>query len=277
MALLGLAGGERQHALLAQADELGDPERLDVALRREAQVALDVDLDPQALAVEAVLEPLVLAQHRVEPLVQVLVGAAPGVVDAHRVVGGDRPVEEAPARAARVLRPEPRERAPVRPLPEQRRAPGRRSRVGWRRGRTSGLEGRGPRPGPGLRAGDQSIDSRPPGDRRATAPRGRPSPRTRFRRSDVSCRAMSSPRKQRAAGAHAPHAIRVRRGVPVPDLPRARSRLRGRLPARAGLRRAAVAADRAGRRDLPARRPARPHRASSSSRRCSPASSSSTS
>ena len=140
-ALLGLAGGERQHPLLAQAHELGDPVRLDVALGGEAEVALDVDLDPQALAVEAVLVPLVLAQHRVEPLVEVLVRAAPRVVDAHRVVGGDRPVEEAPARAAGVLRAEPREGAPLRPLPEQRRAPGRRSRVGWRRVRTSGLEG----------------------------------------------------------------------------------------------------------------------------------------
>src|SRR4029079_3903018 len=51
----------------------------------------------------AVLVTLVLAEHRVEPLVQILVGAAPGVVDAHRVVRGDRPVEEAPLRAARVL------------------------------------------------------------------------------------------------------------------------------------------------------------------------------
>ncbi len=119
LALLGLAGREGQHALLAQADELGDPVRLDVALRGEAEVALDVDLDPQALAVEAVLVPLVLAQHRVEPLVQVLVGAAPGVVDAHRVVGGDRPVEEAPAGSAGVLRPQPCERPSLRPLPEQ--------------------------------------------------------------------------------------------------------------------------------------------------------------
>ena len=54
------------------------------------ELALDVDLDPQALAVEAVLVALVLAEHRVEALVEVLVGAAPGVVDAHRVVGRDR-------------------------------------------------------------------------------------------------------------------------------------------------------------------------------------------
>ena len=140
-ALLGLAGGERQHPLLAQAHELGDAVRLDVALAREAQVALDVDLDPQALAVEPVLVALVLAEHRVEALVEVLVGAAPGVVDAHRVVGGDRPVEEAPARAALVLRAEPRERAPLGPLPEQVVLLGDEVGVGWRRVRTSGLEG----------------------------------------------------------------------------------------------------------------------------------------
>ena len=40
----------------------------------EAEVALDVDLDPQALAVEPVLVALVLAEHRVEALEEVLVG-----------------------------------------------------------------------------------------------------------------------------------------------------------------------------------------------------------
>ena len=107
--MLGLASGVGEHALLAQGHEAGDPERLDVALRGEAELALDVDLDPQALAVEPVLVPLVLAEHGVEPLVEVLVGASPGVVDAHRVIGGDRSVEEAPARPALVLRAKPRE------------------------------------------------------------------------------------------------------------------------------------------------------------------------
>jgi polyisoprenyl-teichoic acid--peptidoglycan teichoic acid transferase len=77
----------------------------------EAELALDVDLDPQALAVEAVLVALVLAEHGVEALVEVLVRTAPGVVDAHRVVGRDGPVEEAPARPARVLRAQPGEGA----------------------------------------------------------------------------------------------------------------------------------------------------------------------
>ena len=100
-------------------DELGDAVRLDVALAREPQVALDVDLDPQALAVEPVLVALVLAEHRVVALEEVLVGPAPGVVDAHRVVRGDRAVEEAPARPAGVLGAEPRERAAFPPEVEQ--------------------------------------------------------------------------------------------------------------------------------------------------------------
>ena len=58
-------------------------------------------------------------EHRVEPLVEVLVGPAPGVVDAHRVVGGDGPVEEAPAGVARVLGAQARERPALRPLAEQ--------------------------------------------------------------------------------------------------------------------------------------------------------------
>ena len=79
------------------------------------EVALDVDLDPQALAVEPVLVALVLAEHRVEALVEVLVGAAPGVMDAHRVVGRDRAVEEAPPRTAGVLGAQPRERPTLAP------------------------------------------------------------------------------------------------------------------------------------------------------------------
>ena len=194
-ALLGLAGGEGEHPLLAQAHELRDAERLDVALGREAQVALDVDLDPQALAVEPVLVALVLAQHRVEPLVQVLVGAAPGVVDAHRVVGGDRPVEEAPPRAALVLRPEPRERAPVRPHPEQVVLLG--DEVG---SAGDGVEHRASRVadrGPGRAC--ERVTSLSTLGRRATGARGAgvAAGGPPVSRSDVSCRAMSSPHRRR--------------------------------------------------------------------------------
>jgi hypothetical protein len=65
---IGLAGRERQDSLLAQADELRDAVFLYVSLVREAQVSLDIDLDPQPLAVEAVLVALVPALHRPEAL-----------------------------------------------------------------------------------------------------------------------------------------------------------------------------------------------------------------
>src|SRR5262249_53290171 len=104
-----LDAGELIDALLAQADELVDAEEdvagdeiLDVALALELQLLLDLDLDPQALAVEAVLVALVAAEHGVVALEGVLVSPPPGVVDAHRVVRGDRPVEEGPDRPVRV-------------------------------------------------------------------------------------------------------------------------------------------------------------------------------
>src|SRR5205085_10741792 len=73
------------------------------------------DLDPQPLAVEAVLVPLVVSEQPVVPLPYVLQRPAPGVVDAHRVVGRDRPVEERPALVPFVLLTEPFERPFVSP------------------------------------------------------------------------------------------------------------------------------------------------------------------
>ena len=80
---------------LAALHEAVDPVLLDLPLVVEAELAFDVDLDPQALAVEAVLVALLLAEHGVVALEEVLVRPAPGVMDAHRVVGGDRSVDEA--------------------------------------------------------------------------------------------------------------------------------------------------------------------------------------
>ena len=94
LALLGLLRRKSVHARLAQLHEAVDPERLDLPLVVEAQLALDLDLDPQALAIEPVLETLALAEHRVIALVEVLVGPSPGVVHTHRVVGSDRAVQE---------------------------------------------------------------------------------------------------------------------------------------------------------------------------------------
>src|SRR5205085_11045007 len=95
--------GKAADALLAALRELGEPVLLDLALRVQAERLLDLDLDPEALAVEAVLVALVEAVERLVALEDVLERAAPGVVDAHRVVRRDRPVDEAPAVVAPVL------------------------------------------------------------------------------------------------------------------------------------------------------------------------------
>jgi hypothetical protein len=50
---------------------------------------LDLDLYPEPLAVEAVLEALLEPPHGAVTLEEVLVRPAPRVMDAHRVVGGD--------------------------------------------------------------------------------------------------------------------------------------------------------------------------------------------
>ena len=91
------------HAVAAGAREAVEPVLLDLGLGVEPQRLLDLDLDPQPLAVEAVLVALVAAQHGVVALPDVLQRAAPGVVHAHRVVGRDRAVEERVGGAAAVL------------------------------------------------------------------------------------------------------------------------------------------------------------------------------
>src|SRR4029079_17638916 len=67
LGLLGLHLGEARDALLAPLGELGEPVLLDLALRVEAELLLDLDLDPEALAVEAVLVALVMAPGRGVP------------------------------------------------------------------------------------------------------------------------------------------------------------------------------------------------------------------
>src|SRR4029077_19860521 len=67
------------------------------------QGLLDLDLDPQALRVEAVLVALVETAEGLVALEDVLQRAAVAVVDAGRVVGRDRPVHEGEGRPAGVL------------------------------------------------------------------------------------------------------------------------------------------------------------------------------
>ena len=98
------------NALATPRGELGEAVLLDLALRVEAERLLDLDLDPQPLAVESVLIPLFEAAERLVALEDVLERPPPGVMDAHRVVRGDRPVDEAEARPTSVLRAELLER-----------------------------------------------------------------------------------------------------------------------------------------------------------------------
>ena len=80
--------------LLAALDEFGDAELLDVSLALETELFLDLDLDPEPLAVETVLVALALAEHGLVALEEVLVGPAPGMMDAHGVVRRNRTIEK---------------------------------------------------------------------------------------------------------------------------------------------------------------------------------------
>src|SRR5262245_23287705 len=84
--LLGDHFGELGDPLFAPGRELREPVLLDVALRVQPERLLDLDLDPEPLAVEAVLVALVESAQRLVALEDVLERPAPRVVDAHRVV-----------------------------------------------------------------------------------------------------------------------------------------------------------------------------------------------
>ncbi len=73
-------------------------------LGAEIELLFDFDFDPQPLAVEAVLITQLVAGHGEVTLVGVLVGASPGVMHTHGVVGCDGSVEEGPLRSPPVLR-----------------------------------------------------------------------------------------------------------------------------------------------------------------------------
>jgi hypothetical protein len=117
--------------LAALRSECLEPVLLDLALRVEAELALDADLDPEALAVEAVLIALVEAAQRLVALEDILERPAPGGVDAERLVRRDRPVEEREPRPAGVLLPQLPE-CPF-PLPELENALLEPRMVGHRR------------------------------------------------------------------------------------------------------------------------------------------------
>ena len=94
--------GRLDDDLAAAGGELLEPVLLDLALRVEAELPLDADLDPQPLAVEAVLVALVEAAQRLVALEDVLERPPPRRVDGELLVRGDRAVDERPLRAAAV-------------------------------------------------------------------------------------------------------------------------------------------------------------------------------
>src|SRR5205807_2256722 len=73
-----------------------DPVVLDLRLAREPELALDLDLDGQAVAVPAALARDVAAAHRVEPRIDVLEQPRPDMVDARSPVRGRRAFVEDP-------------------------------------------------------------------------------------------------------------------------------------------------------------------------------------
>src|SRR5581483_11034060 len=121
------------HDLAAAARELLEPERLDLALRVEPELALDADLAPEPLAVEAVLVALVEAAQRLVALEDVLQRPPPRRVHGERLVRRHRTVDERPPRPAAVLLAHLLERPLL--LPELEDLELERVRVGDRRQR----------------------------------------------------------------------------------------------------------------------------------------------
>ena len=91
-------------ARAAFAGKIFHTKRQNIGFAPEAQRFLDFDFDPQTLAIEAVLPAQLATVHRVETLKNVFVSAAPGVMNAHRIVGGNWAVLEKPRLAIGGLR-----------------------------------------------------------------------------------------------------------------------------------------------------------------------------
>ena len=106
---LGQLPGRPDDLRAAPARELGKAELLDLALRVEPELPLDADLDPEPLAVEAVLVALVMSAERLVALEDVLERPPPGRVHRQGLVRRDRAVDEAEARAVGVQLPQPAE------------------------------------------------------------------------------------------------------------------------------------------------------------------------
>src|SRR5262249_30194747 len=89
--------------------ELRDPERLDLLLRGDAELALDLELDRQPMAVPAGLSRPVVPGHGPEARIDVLEHPREDVVGTGPSVGGRRTLVEAPEGRALPLAQRPRE------------------------------------------------------------------------------------------------------------------------------------------------------------------------
>ena len=101
--LFRLASCKPEDSSLAFVDEVVDAVFMDGGLCAKSQLLFNFNFDPKSLAIEAVLVSLIMAGHCEETLIGIFVRAAPGMVNAHWVIGSDGPVEKAPSLATRVF------------------------------------------------------------------------------------------------------------------------------------------------------------------------------
>src|SRR5581483_7135159 len=92
--LLGDLFRKSKDALFTEFDKFGNAVFFDLLLIGKAQLLFHLNLDPETLAVKAILVTLLIPLHGFEALVEILVCAAPGVVNAHLVVRGHRAIQE---------------------------------------------------------------------------------------------------------------------------------------------------------------------------------------
>ncbi len=104
--------------LAAEPVELGDAERLDVALGLRPDLLLDLELDRQTVAVPAGLARHVVAGHRLEAGVDVLEGPGLRVMDRRASVRRRRTLVERPERSVLALLELPMEDVGLAPEPE---------------------------------------------------------------------------------------------------------------------------------------------------------------
>ena len=88
-----------EHLPLAGIDEFIQSVGFDVFLGFETHITLDIDLNPESLAIKPILVSSLIALHGFESLEKIFVRPTPCVVNPHRVIGSDWTINETPARS----------------------------------------------------------------------------------------------------------------------------------------------------------------------------------